>query len=167
MKQINPRELSENFIDIIGHEFMLVTAGTPDKFNTMTASWGGVGYLWNKPVAVAFVRPERYTYEFMEQQPVFTLSFLGKTHKEAYKICGTQSGRDIDKVKTANLHPVFTPQGGIFFEEMRLGLECRTLYTDMLKADQFKDTEVLHKWYDPQNGLHRMYVAEITGVFQP
>ena len=66
MEKIDPAWITENFISLIGREWMLVTAGDASRFNTMTASWGGVGYLWNKPVVFVFVRPERYTFEFIE-----------------------------------------------------------------------------------------------------
>lgn len=105
MERIDPARLAENFIELIGREWMLVTAGSPEKFNTMTASWGGAGFLWNRPVAFVFVRPERYTYEFMERETCFTLSFLGHGDREAYRICGSKSGRRIDKAAEAGLTP--------------------------------------------------------------
>ena len=70
MKEIKATELTDNLFQTIGKEWMLVTAGTPEKFNTMTASWGGTGWLWNKPVAFVFIRPERYTYEFIEKNTI-------------------------------------------------------------------------------------------------
>ena len=77
MKKLEVKDLKENFFEAIGKEWMLVTAGTKEKFNTMTASWGGIGWLWNKPVAFVFIRPERYTYEFVEKNDHLTLySFL-------------------------------------------------------------------------------------------
>ncbi len=97
MERIEINQLSENFIEAVGKEWMLITAGVLENFNMMTASWGGMGYLWNKPVAFIFVRPERYTYEFIEKSDYFTLSFLGKLRK-VYNICGSKSGRDIDKL---------------------------------------------------------------------
>ena len=75
---------------------MLVTAGTKEKFNTMTASWGGIGWLWNKPVAFVFIRPERYTYEFVEKNDYLTLSFLGEENKKIHAVCGSKSGRNIE-----------------------------------------------------------------------
>ena len=95
MKKIEPNKLPDNYINIIGNEWMLVTAGTKEKFNTMTASWGGTGFLWNRPVVFIFIRPERYTYEFIENGDYFTLSFLGQEHKDVHKICVSKSGRDI------------------------------------------------------------------------
>ena len=99
MEKIDPAWITENFISLIGREWMLVTAGDASRFNTMTASWGGVGYLWNKPVVFVFVRPERYTFEFIERCDCFTLSFLCEEYREAYKVCGSRSWRDTDIVK--------------------------------------------------------------------
>ena len=99
MKEIKVNELTDNLFETISKEWMLVTAGTKDKFNTMTANWGGAGFLWNRPVAFIFIRPERYTFDFIEQNDYLTLSFLGEEHKEIHKICGSKSGRDMDKVK--------------------------------------------------------------------
>lgn len=166
MKQIAVNELSDNFFEAIGKEWMLITSGNEETFNTMTASWGGVGYLWNKPVVYVFVRPERYTFEFMEKSDYFTLSFLGEENRAIHKICGTKSGREVDKVKETGLKPIVTENGNIFFEQARLSLECRKLYTDLLKADHFLDPKIYKQWYDAAHGgLHQVYIAEITEVW--
>lgn len=163
MKTIAPNRITDNFIELIGHEWMLVTSGTPGHFNTMTASWGGVGYLWNRPVATIFVRPERYTFEFIEQTRRFSLSFLGEAHKAVHTVTGSKSGRDTDKIAETGLHPVFTETGGIFYEETRLGLECSVLYADGIEADRFLDPALARQWYGPQQGgAHKMYIAGIT-----
>ena len=165
MKKIDSSTLSENYIHLIGKEWMLVTAGTNDKFNTMTANWGGCGFLWNKPVVFVFVRPERYTFGFMEDQESFTLSFLGEEHKDVHKICGSKSGRDIDKVKATGLHPYATEAGNILFEESRLSLECKKLYTEMIKPENFLDKSLLERWYGEHGNPHKMYVAEIVNMW--
>lgn len=165
MKPIAPAQIADNLIDIIGREWMLVTAGTPGRFNMMTASWGGAGYLWNKPVATIFVRPERYTYGFIEETGGFSLSFLGDGHKAVHKVTGSKSGRDTDKVAEAGLHPLFTETGGIFYKEARLGLECNVLYADMIEASNFLDPALAGQWYGAKGGLHKMYVAEITAAY--
>ena len=163
MKAIDPRTISDNMIDIIGNEWMLITSGRPDRFNTMTASWGGVGYLWNKPVASVFIRPERYTYGFVEESHRFTLSFLGADHRAVHKITGSKSGRDTDKIATAGLHPVITENGGILYEETRLGLECQVLYADLFETSHFLDPALAERWYGAEHGgFHKMYIAEIT-----
>ena len=154
MKKLEVKDLKENFFEAIGKEWMLVTAGTKEKFNTMTASWGGIGWLWNKPVAFVFIRPERYTYEFVEENDYLTLSFLGEENKKIHAICGSKSGRNIDKVKETGLKPVFTENGNVLFEQARLSLECKKLYADGIKPECFLDKESLE---DEFNELSLQY----------
>ena len=158
--------LEENFFEIISKEYMLITSGTENSFNTMTANWGGVGYLWNKPVVFVFVRPERYTYEFIEKNESFTLSFLGEDNKDIHKICGSKSGRDIDKIKEAGLIPYVSPDGNITFEQSRLTLECKKLYCEKLNKDRFLDKRILEKWYNEKGNLHCIYIAEIVNIWE-
>lgn len=168
MKQISIEELNENFIESIGHEWMLITAGTPNHFNTMTASWGGIGFLWNRPVVFIFIRPERYTFEFVNEQEEFTLCFLGDENKNIHKICGSKSGRDTDKIAESGLCPMITEHNNVIFEQCRLALECKKLYTDVLKAENFIETEIPSKWYGdtPGTHLHHIFVAEITAAWR-
>ena len=105
MTKIDPKQIDENVIRLIGSQWMLVTAGNPAHFNTMTASWGGLGFLWNRPVAFVFIRPQRYTFQFAEENSGLTLSFFGEEYRDALKICGSRSGRDTDKVAEAGLTP--------------------------------------------------------------
>lgn len=178
MKAIDVRELKDNFFEAIGKEWMLVTAGTVERFNVMTASWGGIGWLWNKPVAYVFIRPERYTYEFAEQSDHITLSFLGMSReaREIYKVCGSKSGRDINKVKACGLEVEDLGQDGVAYRQTRLTLVGRKLYADDLRAECFTDTTVRDKWYSSgeeaktldsgiTSGLHRMYVVEIVAAY--
>lgn len=166
MRRRLPREIKDNFIEMISQEWMLVTAGTPEKFNAMTANWGGVGFLWNKPVATIYVRPERYTYGLIEETGRFSLSFLGREHQDVHRITGSKSGRDTDKIAEAGLHPRFTESGGILYEETRLGLECRVLYGDDFRLEHFRDQALAKQMYlDKPGGLHRCYIGEITAVW--
>ncbi len=166
MKPIAIKDLNENFFQTIGKEWMLVTAGDKEQFNTMTASWGSIGFLWNKPVVFVFIRPERYTFEFIEKSEYFTLSFLGEENKAIHKICGSKSGREVDKVKETGLKPIITEKGNIFFEQGRLNLECRKLYSDTIKEECFIELEACKQWYGGvHGGFHHMYIAEITGAW--
>ena len=164
MKKTDLKTLaSENAFDLIGKEWMLVTAGNKEKFNTMTASWGGIGWLWNKPVAFVFIRPERYTHDFIERESRLTLSF----YKEEYRSI-SKSGRDVDKVKETGLKPVALESGAMTFEQARLTLDCRKLFKAPMTAANFIDKPILEKWYGPQPGgsLHDVYVVEIEGVYE-
>lgn len=157
----------EDAFKLIGKEWMLVTAGDEKKFNMMTASWGGIGWLWNKPVAFVFVRPERYTHEFIEAAGRLTLSFYPEEMRGALQLCGTKSGRDTDKAEATGLTPVALESGAMTFGEARMTLDCRKLFkAEMTKAD-FIDKEVLERWYNdtPGGGLHTVYIAEIEGVY--
>lgn len=178
MKELDVAELNENFFNAIGKEWMLVTAGTTDGFNVMTASWGGVGWLWNKPVAFVFIRPERHTFQFAEQSDHLTLSFLGmgSEAREIYKICGSKSGRDINKIEACGLTVVPAVPDDIVYKQARLTLVGRKLYAGDLKPDNFADPSLLKRWYGSGgeaaksdsgiiNGLHRMYVVEITAAY--
>lgn len=163
--QIKPSEINDNLIGLIASDWMLVTAGTREKLNTMTANWGGMGYLWNKNVVFVFVRPERYTYEFIESTEGFTLTFFDEKYRDALNLCGAKSGRDCDKVKETGLTPHFTASGYPAFTEARLVMECRKLYADQLTREAFIDSEPLKTHYSTKGGLHKMYIAEIERVW--
>lgn len=160
----------ENPFTLIGKEWMLITAGTPEHFNMMTASWGGIGWLWNKPVAFIFVRPERHTYPILEDNEYLTLSFLGNDEKmrAIYNFCGSKSGSDYDKAKETGLEPISTEHGAVTFEQARLTIEARKMFRTEFKPEQFLDQEALTRWYNdrPGGSLHTMYVVEITDVYE-
>lgn len=168
MKKIDCKELNDNVFETIGKEWMLITAGSVEKWNTMTASWGCVGWLWNKPVAVIFVRPERFTHEFVEANEYVTLSFLGHSPeaRKIYNFCGSKSGRDCDKAKETGLEAITTDLGNIAFRQSRLTLECRKLYKDNIKPECFLSSDIA-KWYGGKNGgYHDAYVVEIVNAYE-
>jgi flavin reductase (DIM6/NTAB) family NADH-FMN oxidoreductase RutF len=142
---------------------MLVTAGTLDDYNTMTASWGHMGIIWNLPIAIAWIRPQRYTYEFANRYEEYTLSFFTERYRTALQFCGTRSGREHDKAAETGLTPVETDRGNVIFEEARLVLECRKVYEDDLKKKNFLLPEVAKKHY-PKNDFHKFYMGEIVNV---
>ena len=160
--EIKPEELKENPFQLIGKDWGLVTVNAKDKVNMMTISWGGVGIMWNKPVCVAVIRPQRYTSEFVKDSQRLTLSFLEDGNKEALKICGTKSGRDYDKPKKTGLTPAFTEDGIPYFEQARLVLVCKKMYSQFLTEENVIDGEGVKKWY--KDDYHKMYVSEITKV---
>lgn len=164
-QEVSPKEITENYIRLIADTWMLVTAGQTERFNTMTANWGGAGYLWNKPVVFVFIRPQRYTFEFTEQQESFTLSFLGESHREALSLCGKVSGRDVDKVKEAGLTPGLTAEGHIAFEEAELILDCRKMYAGYFRPEEFIDSALVEKVY-AQGDFHKVYIAEIVKAWK-
>ena len=155
----------ENVFEQIGKKWMLVTAGTKEKNNTMTASWGGLGWLWNKPVAFVFIRPERYTHDFIEQSDRLTLSFYPEDYRNALQLCGSKSGRDTDKVTSTGLLPLPLDSGSVTFSQARLTLDCRKLFKASMNETNFLDSTILEKWYGAHGGLHDVYVVEIENVY--
>lgn len=162
-KEIDPKAITDNPFTLIGSDWMLITAGTPDRFNTMTASWGGLGVLWKKQVAFCFIRPTRYTYEFIERSEHFTLSFFSRRYRSALNLCGTKSGRDVDKAAETGLTPAFG-DGTVYFTQARLVLECRKLYFQDFSPARFLDSSIEELY--PQKDYHRMYVGEIERVLR-
>lgn len=167
MKEINPIEIKDNFIKLISSDWMLIAAGDETKYNMMTASWGGIGELWGKHVATAYVRPERYTDQFIAATHRFTLSFFTSDMKKILGVMGKESGRNFDKMNFEGLTAKTLPSGQVTFEEARLVLDCKVLYVDELQADKFLDEESLAKWYndEPGGSLHNIYIAEIVGAW--
>ncbi len=161
---IQPEAIQDNIFKLIGKDWMLLSAGKPDDYNIMTASWGCAGVLWRKPVAFVFVRPQRHTFPFMESQSRFALSFFDENHRDLLNLCGTTSGRDLNKMDIDGLDPVFTPDGSIGFQQARLIMECRKIYYDDIKPEFFQVFDI-EKVY-PSKDYHRMYVGEITQVWQ-
>ena len=162
--EIDVSSLDGNFFTKIGKEWMLITAGNEEKFNTMTASWGGVGFLWNKNVAITFIRPSRYTFDFVENNDYYTLSFFGGKMKEELTFCGRNSGRDVDKIKETGLVPVFG-ENAPYFEQADLVLVCRKLYKQPMTKEAFVDTSIADSVY-PDNEFHYTFIGEIVKVLK-
>ena len=161
-KEINPYEIADNPFKLIGKDWALVTAKNGDGCNTMTASWGGVGIMWNKPVAFTFIRPQRFTFGLMENEEYYSLSFYSEEYRKALSFCGTKSGRDYDKVKECKLTPVYDEKAP-YFEEARLVLICRKLYAQDMNGESAVDKELVLPQYTAGD-YHKMYISEIVKV---
>ena len=163
-ERIDPKSLDQNVFSLIGDQWMLLTAGTGEKCNTMTASWGGLGVLWGKPVATVYIRPQRYTLEFVEREEKFTLAFFGEEYRKALALCGSKSGRDIDKVKECGF-TVETADGAPYFAQADLVLVCKKAYWQDMDPTHFLDGEIDGKWY-PEKDYHRIFIGEIETVLK-
>lgn len=158
-KEISPKELNENFIKLIADEWMLISVGNREKYNMMTASWGFAGEMWGADSVMTVIRPQRYTLEFINSSDYFTLSFYGD-NKDIHKVCGSKSGRDVDKTALTGLTPVFA-DNTVYFEQARLVLVCKKQYVQQMREDCFTDKEPL-RWYD--GDLHYMVIGKIEKV---
>ena len=149
--------------DEFGNQWALVAAGTMADHNAMTISWGGVGCLWGKSVVTVYVRPNRYTYKFMEENEYFTVSFYPEHCKQALGIMGSKSGRDCDKDAEAGLTPVAVGET-VTYKEARRTLVCRKLFAQDMLAENFTP-EVIRKFYGSEPA-HKMYIGEIVEIIE-
>jgi flavin reductase (DIM6/NTAB) family NADH-FMN oxidoreductase RutF len=163
-KSMKAADISGNVFHMIGKEWVLISAGTIDSYNMMTASWGTMGVLWNKEIFMCFIRPGRYTFEFMEKQKYFTANFLPETYRDKLDYCGSHSGRQVDKMKETGLTPVKSGSGAVFFEEAGLVLECKKIYYQDLDPINFLDKSIEGNY--PMKDYHRIYIGEIINCMK-
>lgn len=158
---LRPEQIRSNVFQLIGADWMLITAGTRDSFNMMTASWGGLGTLWEKNVCFCFIRPSRYTFEFMEKSRNFTLCFFEEVYRDKLDLCGSYSGKSADKVKMTGFTPLESEAGSVYFNEARMVLFCRKIYYQDLESANFLDPKIGENY--PNGDIHRMYIGEVQG----
>ncbi|MDR2151253.1 MAG: hypothetical protein LBO72_00375 [Helicobacteraceae bacterium] len=158
------KDFGGNMITRISKDWALIAAGTPSDYNAMTASWGLIGYLWEKPVAVCFVRPQRFTRSFTDKSDHFTLVFFDKTIKtRVHKIFGNESGKDIDKAAKAAVTPIVFDEGAIGFDEAIETIVCKKIYFDDFDPKNFLDPSIA-KLYN--GDYHRFYIGEIVKFYE-
>ncbi|MGI6337525.1 MAG: flavin reductase [Eubacteriales bacterium] len=150
---------TDNPFDLIGKQWMLITAGDETRCNTMTASWGGLGVLWSKPAAFVFIRPQRFTKTFVDTHDTLSLTFFDESFREQLNYLGAVSGRSEDKIAHAGLTTVFDGETP-YFKEARMALICRKLYAQQLDPKCFIDPDPDRRCY-PEHDYHTMYVCEI------
>ncbi len=163
MKKIDIKSLKENAVSLFDDSWCLITAGNKESYNTMTASWGAMGELWNKDVCFVFIRPQRYTYEFTEREDYFTLSFFSSEYKKALGFCGKYSGRDYDKAKETGLTPAEI-ENSMTFKESRLIIVCKKSAVQDIDPKGFIDSTIDSTCY-PGKDYHRMYIGEIVACY--
>lgn len=153
--ELNPFELKT--------KWMLISAAKEDgAVNTMTASWGGFGVLWNKNVAFVVIRPQRYTKEFVDNASSFSLTFFGKEYLKTLSYLGKASGRDEDKIAKSGL-TLIKEDGVPFFEEAEYTIIVNKLYAQPMGEEFFIDQKPATDWY-PEKDFHVLYFAEISKI---
>lgn len=160
---IDPAEFSVDIFNAVGREWMLVGAVKPDgSFNAMTASWGGMGVLWNKNIFTCFVRPQRFTHEFTEAAGKMSIAFFDEKYRRALDIFGSKSGRDIDKFALTGLTPIVS-DGYLDYAEASLTLFGKTVYKSVIDPEKLLDKSVM-KLY--KGDYHTVYVCEIEKIIK-
>lgn len=164
-REISVEQLKDNPFTLINKDWMLITAGDGEKHNTMTASWGGVGVIWGAPAATCYIRPQRYTKEFVDQNEYFSLCFFDESYREKLTYCGKTSGRDGDKIKACGF-TVETGAGGVpYFAEAEVVLVCKKQYAQDMKPECMLDPSIDGAFY-PQKDYHTMYIGKIVEAYQ-
>jgi flavin reductase (DIM6/NTAB) family NADH-FMN oxidoreductase RutF len=163
-QEVDIKTMSFNPFTKIDKEWMLITAGDEAKCNTMTASWGGLGELWNKYVSFIFLRPSRYTLKFIKNNDYYSLCFLGEENRKILNYCGSHSGRDDDKIAATGLTPVFN-EAAPYFEEAKLVFICRKMHAQTIDPACFIDPTIDRNCY-PQKDYHHMFIGNIVKVLE-
>ena len=162
-KEVEFTEVKDNVVDLLKNRWGLVTAGDENGCNTMTVSWGAVGELWGKDMATIYIRPQRYTEEYLNKKEYFTLSFYKpEDKKRIHGICGSKSGRDVDKIKECALTPCFDAKAP-YFEDAELVLICRKMAKGKFDPADFIDESITDTWY-PEKDFHFIYYGAIEKV---
>ena len=164
LKPVDIKTLDGNVFSQIGDQWMLITAGSAEDCNTMTASWGGLGVLWGAPAATCYIRPQRYTKQYVDREEYFTLTFFGEEWRKQLTLCGTKSGRDVNKVKECGFTVKMAECGAPYFEEAELVLVCRKRFSQ--EMDPANIPEDVKKTQYPNQDYHTLYIGEIIEVLQ-
>ncbi len=165
MKEIDIKDLKNwNPFSCCEKDWFVVSAEKENQFNALTASWGGFGRCWNKNTVTLYIRPQRYTREFIDEEGKFTISILQKGHKEALQYLGRHSGKaESDKIKKAGLHECFI--GSVrTFEEASLVLSCKVLYKQAIDPSCMMDHNLDSVFY-PNKDYSLIYIGEILNIY--
>ena len=165
LHSVNVRSLTPEIFRVFLKQNALLTAGDREKCNTMTIGWAQLGSLWNMPVCNVYVRPERYTYQFMEDHDYFTVSILAAEDRDTSRICGTKSGRDTDKIKEAGLTVCYGAGDAPYFEEAEVVLVCKKLFVQDMDASCVKDERLFQFYTEAAGNWHRIYTGEIVEAY--
>ncbi|MFN3411682.1 MAG: flavin reductase [Exilispira sp.] len=159
-KSSNPFSFSDNLLNRINKKWFLITSGDLSNYNMMTASWGMFGILWNKPVAQVFIRPSRYTFEYVNKNDFFSICFFEDSYKDILQLLGSKSGRDFNKMHIDRLSPINYQDKTIFFKEASEILILKKLLVIPLDSSRIT-TDVKEDFYK-ENDFHFIFLAQIV-----
>ncbi|MDR0973606.1 MAG: flavin reductase [Prevotellaceae bacterium] len=166
---ITENEIPESLFKLIGQDYTVITSGSATDFNSMTASWGGWGIMFNKPVTWCMLRANRFTLEKMREQKTYTMCYFDDNFKDQVMLFGTKSGRDSDKMKEMTLTPVSTVHGVPAYKEAKLIIECRLTEVTTVSPDDFEDAsskQFVVDGYNEAKAYHKLVFGEVTGIWR-
>ncbi|MCR5067427.1 MAG: flavin reductase family protein [Erysipelotrichaceae bacterium] len=151
----------DNMFRLFDKGWALVTSGSIDDFNTMTVSWGSLGTLWSRSIVTVYIKPCRYTHQFMEKNDHFTVSFFDEQFREDLALLGSKSGRDGNKVAETSLEPV-SMDGTVGFRQARVTIICRKIYHSDFDPEIIP-ASAMEKYYQSE-APHTMYIGEVEKI---
>lgn len=157
------KELSFKIFEAFNEDWALVTAGNIDNHNSMTVSWGEMGTLWGKPVVTIYIKPSRYTHQFMESNDYFVVSFFDNKYKKPLGIMGSFSGRDTNKDEKSGLTPISHDDVTIY-KEAKIILICKKIYQNDLVIENIPEGEKSRHYSHEKP--HTMYIGEIVEIIE-
>lgn len=167
-KKIEPTDLTDNVFKLVGQDYSVITAGSDSLYNSMTASYGGWGQLFDNPTTWCFLRANRYTLELIKEGQTYTMSYFPDQYKKEVLYFGSKTGRDTDKMKDNKLTFVKTPDGNITYKEAKLVIECKLVEVTTVNPDDFyteKGKTFVQDAKKDANDYHKLVFGEITNVW--
>jgi flavin reductase (DIM6/NTAB) family NADH-FMN oxidoreductase RutF len=165
-QSVQPKDFDENIFSLVGDDWTVITAG--EDPNSMVASWGGLGIMFNKPVTWCFLRANRYTLEKIRQSGTYTFCYFPAQYKGEILKFGSASGRNTDKMDQTKLTPMETPHGVPAYEEAKVIIECKLIAAPTVSKDEFyteEGKEFLQGGYDEAKDWHKLVYGEITNIY--
>ena len=163
---VTPEDFDENIFNLVGKDWTVITAG--DQPNSMVASWGGVGIMFNKPVTWNFLRANRYTLEKIRETGTYTMCYFPDQYKGDIMQFGMKSGRNTDKMAQTKLTPMVTPDGYPAYAEAKIIIECKLIAASTVSKDEFYTEEAktfLQEGFDDAKDWHKLVYGEITKIY--
>lgn len=167
-KSISPKEIDKNVFKLFSENHSVLTSGTENDYNSMTASWGGWGQLFEQSTAWNILGGKRYTLEYIKKNETYTVTFFEETYKDQVLFLGSKSGRNSNKMKEVKLTKIVTPSGLITYKEAMLILECKLVQVTPVKAEDFKTKygkDFISKAFNDSGAYHNLIFGEITNVW--
>ncbi|MCC8019058.1 MAG: flavin reductase family protein [Rikenellaceae bacterium] len=165
-RSIDIREVEEDLFTLVNSDFTVITSGTLPAYNSMIASWGGWGVMFDRPVTWCFLRSNRYTLQVIMENGTYTMSYFDEEYKGDIMLFGTRSGPE--KMKEHNLTAVETPDGNITYKEAKIVIECSTAAITTVSPDDFRDEESRKFIVDAHTETgeyHKLVFGDITKVW--
>jgi flavin reductase (DIM6/NTAB) family NADH-FMN oxidoreductase RutF len=164
LERVAADKLQLDVFSVFGTNNGLLMAGDTDDARVMTVGWANLGRTWNIPTCIVYVRPERYTYEYMETHEYFSLSVLPMKQHDKVIYCGIHSGRDTDKIKDCDFSLQYGMGDTPLIDTAEWALVCKKLYVQDLSPQGVTDSRVLRSY--TREGWHRMYIGQVVEAYR-